>query len=105
MLSSPCGAGRSLCNLASRTGRRRRVEREARKLLPDAEAFDHALVTLEVASLEVIEQAPTLPHEHEQPAAGMVVLAVQLEVFRQVPAAAFEESDLVIRLPVFRYGP
>src|SRR5438093_9682907 len=97
MLSSPCGAGRSLCNLAARRTGRRRVEREARKLLPDAEAFDHALVTLEVASLEVIEQAPTLPHQLEQPAAGMVVLAVHLEVFRQVPDAACEERDLDLR--------
>ena len=66
-------------------------------LLADAEALDHALVTLEIALLEVVEQSPALPHHLEQPTAGMMVLAVYLEMPRQVPDAAREQRDLDLR--------
>src|SRR5437762_3748111 len=91
--------------------RTREGEKEGRKdgeLLADPELLDHALVTLEVASLEVVEQAATLSHELEQPTTGVVVLAVHLEVLRQVPDAVGEERDLhlgrpgVARVPAVR---
>jgi hypothetical protein len=63
--------------------RNSRGEKEGEKrtggLLPDAQPLNHALVTLEVASFEVVEQPAALAHELQQPTTGMVVLPVQLE--------------------------
>src|SRR2546426_5770438 len=63
-------------------------------LLPDPQPLDEALVALEIAPLQVIEKPAPLPHELQQPTTGVVVLAVQLEVPRQVPDAIAEERDL-----------
>src|SRR5437867_4110778 len=92
--SSAARGRRCVCN--------REGGKEGRKdgeLLADPELLDHALVTLEVASLEVVEQAATLSHELEQPTTGVVVLAVHLEVLRQVPDAVGEERDLHLGRP------
>src|SRR5579862_7771943 len=65
-----------------------------RWLLPNPKPVDHALVAIEFGSLQVVQQAPPLPDELEQAAAGVVILAVNLEVFRQILDARAEQRDL-----------
>ena len=53
-----------------------------------------ALVAREVAPLEVVEQSPTLAYELQQPATGMVILRMDLEVLRQVHDPIGQERNL-----------
>src|SRR5262249_61575985 len=64
--------------------------------LADAEPLDDCLVPLEVVPLEVVEQAPALAHELQQPATGMVILAMYLEVLREIPDAIRQERYLYL---------
>src|SRR5205807_876961 len=53
-------------------------------LLPDSEPVDQLAVTAGILGLQVIEQAAPLADQLQEPAAGMVVLLVRLEVLGQV---------------------
>src|ERR1043166_6840973 len=77
----------------SRRARRRRNE-EGGSLLADPQPLDEALVTLEIAPLQVVEKPAPLPHELQQATTGVVVLAMHLEVLGQVHDAIAEERDL-----------
>ena len=46
-------------------------------LLAQAELFDSCAVALEVLALEVVEEAPAAPDEHQQAAARVVVFALR----------------------------
>src|SRR5262249_35409404 len=50
------------------------------RLLADAEAGDQLPVAIHLAALEIVEQAPALADELQEPATRMVVLHVRLEV-------------------------
>ena len=65
--------------------------------LPDIETLDQIGVALRVLRFEVIEQPAAAPDEHQQPAAGMVILCVRFEMFRQVVDAFAENRDLDFR--------
>ena len=54
----------------------------ARLLAAEAQSVDQALVAVAVVPLEVVEQPAPLPHELQQPAAGVVVFGVGLEMLR-----------------------
>ena len=68
-----------------------------RALLADAEPVDDGLVPREVAPLDVVEESSTLAYELQQPATGMVILAMCLEVLGQIPDAIGQERDLHFR--------
>ena len=51
-------------------------------LAAKAQPFDQTLVALSVVALQVVEQPAPLSHELEQPAAGMVIFDVGLEMLR-----------------------
>jgi hypothetical protein len=63
-------------------------------LLANAEFLDYVLVALGIVRLEVIEQATTLAHHHQETAAGGVILIVRLEVVRQLTDSFTEHRDL-----------
>src|SRR6266478_1306515 len=69
-------------------------EERAGSLLADPQPLDEALVTLEIAPLQVVEKPAPLPHELQQTTTGVVVLAMHLEVLGQVPDTIAEERDL-----------
>src|SRR5580765_7658408 len=68
----------------------------AGSLLADPQPLDHALVARVFPTLEVIEQAPSLPDELQQSATRMVILRVQLEVPREVRDPLRQERDLYL---------
>src|SRR4051812_7063051 len=66
-------------------------------LLTDAETADQFRVPFRVFALEIVQQPPALADELEEPAAGVVVLRVRLEVFGEVIDPLAEKSDLNFR--------
>ena len=66
-------------------------------LLADTEPLDQLGVAVRVLALEVIEQAPALADEFEQPTARVMVFGVRLEVFGQVVDAFAQNRDLNFR--------
>src|SRR4051794_31768956 len=69
-----------------------------RSVLPaESELRDQCPVPLDVVAPEVIQQAPTLTHEHEQPTAAVMILLVDLQVLREVVDAPREERHLHLR--------
>src|SRR5579883_1409948 len=63
-------------------------------LLADAKPGDDFAVAIGVGLLEVIEEAAALGDQHEEAAAGAVVLGVGLEVLGQLADALGEDRDL-----------
>ena len=53
-------------------------------LLAEAKPLHHALVAVGIVSLEVVEQAATLAHQHEKTTARAVIFLVRFEVLRQL---------------------
>src|SRR5688572_2157406 len=68
-------------------------------LLADTEAADQLRIAIGVLALQVIEQTPALPDQLEQAAARVMILRVNLEVFREVVDAVAEKRDLHFRRP------
>jgi hypothetical protein len=62
-----------------------------------AELRDERSVPLDVVAPEVIEQATPTTHEHEQPTARVMVLAMDLQVVREVVDPIGEERHLNLR--------
>src|SRR4051794_39925601 len=78
----------------------RRERRPFGSVLPaEAELRDECPVPLDVVASEVVEQSPTLTHEHEQPTAAVMVLLMDLQVLREVVDAPREERHLDLRRP------
>jgi hypothetical protein len=67
------------------------------RLLPKAKPCDDLLVTVVILAFEVVQEAPALPHHLEQALPGMMVLAVNLEVLREVEDPLGKERDLDFR--------
>ena len=63
----------------------------------DVQPLDQALVARLVLPLDVIKQLAALRHELQQPAPGMVVFGVGLEVTGQVVDALRQDRDLNLR--------
>ena len=59
--------------------------------------LDQLRVAIGVLALQVVEQPAPLADELQQPAPGVMVLDVRLEVLRQVVDALAEERDLDFR--------
>src|SRR6476661_4787691 len=69
-----------------------------RSVLPaESELRDQCPVPLDVVAPEVIQQPPTLTHEHEQSTAAVMVLLVDLQVLREMVDAPREERHLHLR--------
>src|SRR5687768_13191854 len=78
---------------------------EPRWLLANAEASNQLGVPIGVLALEIIQQAPPLADQLQQPAARMVILRVYLEVLGEVVDPVAENRDLHFRrsgVPVVR---
>src|SRR5664279_3747567 len=67
------------------------------ELAADAESFDQLLVPRLIDTLDVVEERTAGLHQLEQPTAGMVILAVELEVLGQVVDALRQDRDLNFR--------
>jgi hypothetical protein len=85
--------------LARRDGEKGRVLRCSGTLglgalLADTEPLDHSLVGLEIVALQVVEQSSALAHELEEPATGMVILAMYLEVLCEIRDAIRQKRYL-----------
>ena len=61
-----------------------------------AELRDERPVPLDVVAPEVVEQSPTLTHEHEQPTAAVMVLLVDLQVLGEVGDAVIVALDGIV---------
>src|ERR1700679_1897205 len=66
-------------------------------LLADAQLADDFAIAVGVVLLQVIEQAAALAHQHQQTAAGAVVLLVRLEVLGQLADALAQDRNLYLR--------
>ena len=53
------------------------------ELLADAQFLDQITILVDIVLLHVFEHAAALADEHEQTAAGMVILRIHLQVFGQ----------------------
>ena len=66
-------------------------------LLSQSQAADEIVVPVDVAPLQVIEQAATLAHQLEQPPTRVIVFLVRLEVVRQFVNPLRQQRDLHFR--------
>ena len=66
-------------------------------LAAQAQLLDQGLVAIGAHTPEIIQQSPALAHELQQPAPGVVVLRVRLEVHRQLIDAFRDQRDLHLR--------
>ena len=64
------------------------------QLSTQSQLFDQGLVPTRIIAPKVVEQATPLAHEHEQPAPGVVVLHMGLEMVGELCDALAEERDL-----------
>src|ERR1700741_920483 len=62
-----------------------------------AEAFNQALISGQIAILEISEQALALVDQLEQAAAGVVILLVRLEMIGEVIDAGGQQGNLHFR--------
>src|SRR5574341_2369388 len=67
------------------------------RLLADTQPVDQLGVPFRVLALEVIQQASPLSDEFQEPAARMVILCVNLEMFREVTDPLAEDRNLNLR--------
>ena len=68
-------------------------------LSAQSQLVDQGLVAPLIASSKVVEQASPLAHEHQQPAARVVVLYVDLEMVSELCDALAKERDLHLAGP------
>lgn len=74
----------------------RRQAKETR-LSSQPQFLDNGPVTLYILFFDIIEQTTTLAHQHQQAAAGMMILFVNLEVIRQIGDPVAQKADLHFR--------
>src|ERR1700761_2084561 len=63
-------------------------------LLAEAELFDQSAVALEVASLEVVQEATAFADQHQQATPRVVIFALLAQVLGEVVDALGEQRDL-----------
>jgi hypothetical protein len=66
-------------------------------LFPDAQPLDQTSVSLEIVAFEIVEKASALADQHEKPAAGVMILNVDLEVPREVVDPLTQQGNLNLR--------
>src|SRR4029450_8684721 len=66
-------------------------------LPPQAQLLDQCSVTLEILTLQIVQEPAATTDEHEQPAARVVVLRVRPKVLGQLVDARREQRDLHLR--------
>jgi hypothetical protein len=66
-------------------------------LFADAELRNNGLVPFRVVFLQVVEQAATPTHHHEESAARAVIFQVRFEMVRQLTDTFAQQSDLNFR--------
>jgi hypothetical protein len=69
------------------------------QLSTQSQLVDQGLVATLIVASKVVEQAPSLAHEHEQPAARVMVLYMDLQMFGELGDALAEERDLHFARP------
>jgi hypothetical protein len=69
------------------------------RLLADAQLADQNAIPARVLALQVLQETPTLPDELHEPAAGVVVLGMGLEVLREIADPLAEEGHLNLGRP------
>lgn len=57
---------------------------QEQQLLPDSQSIDEALISLEVAFLEIVEKPSPLPYQLQEASTGMVIFRVNLEVLGEI---------------------
>jgi hypothetical protein len=72
-------------------------EKKTERLPAEPQPLDQALVSIEVATAQIIEEATTLTDELEQPPAGMMILDVSLEVLGEMADPRTQQRDLDFR--------
>jgi hypothetical protein len=66
-------------------------------LLSEVEGLDQVAIPLDIVIPEIVEEPPPLADEHEEPAPGMVVLLVDLEMIGEVVDPLGQDGHLDIR--------
>src|SRR3954466_11368746 len=69
----------------------------ADRLAAQTEIADQRAIPLQVLPLEVVEEAPAAAHQHQEAAAGVVVVLVLAQVVGEVVDATREHRDLDLR--------
>ena len=69
------------------------------QLSTQSQLVDQGLVATLIVASKVVEQAPSLAHEHKQPAARVMVLYVDLEMVSELCDALAKERDLHLAGP------
>ena len=73
------------------------ARRRLQVLPSDTQPIDHIVIAVDIALLEIIQQASTLAHHLEQPAPGVIVFDVSLEVSSQLVNSLCQQRDLNLR--------
>jgi hypothetical protein len=73
------------------------------RLLPDPEFADYVAIAVRIVRLQVIQQAASLAHQHQQTTAGCVILFVGLEMPGQVVDPLAQNRDLDFRRSGVRF--
>src|SRR6266487_5918320 len=84
------------------TPTRRKTTREpttapGRRLLADTHLLNDSLVPLGIVLLQIVEQAATPAHHHQESATRCMVLLVRAEMFGQLADALAEKGNLDFR--------
>ncbi len=71
-------------------------------LLADTKFPDHVSVTIRIARLQIVEQAATLAHQHQETTTRAMVFLVSLEVLRKFADPFTQDCDLNLGTPRIR---
>ncbi len=71
--------------------------------LPNSQPIDELFISIEVQSLEVVQETPALAHEFQESTPGMMILLVGFEVLGEVTDSVTQDSNLDLRRA--RVGP
>ena len=66
-------------------------------LTPQSEALNELTVAIEILSLEIVQQSPSLTHDPEQSATRMMILLVLVKMGRELIETIRQESHLDFR--------
>jgi len=72
-------------------------------LLPDPEFADYVAIAVRIVRLQVIQQAASLAHQHQQSTAGCVILFVGFEMLGQLVDPLTQNRDLDFRRSGVRF--
>jgi hypothetical protein len=104
LLDRPRQDGNGLLHTAQGEGNsgNKDLQWEALSLFSYSKLLDNVAVPIDIAPFQVIQQSATLAYHFEQPAAGMVVFLVKLEVVSKIADLFAEDGYLHLRRPRVR---